>query len=345
MSRVSAKVVLPDGSELRLFAELPHKLRVQSAERRFLLVGDDVFRIDDESVAATAAEAERVRALRWLIDAAAFGPLHRATECVRTGPAEFRLAAAGSAPVELTLRENTLLPSAFGFGGTTVTIVDWLRTSSTWIASELEINALGRCRIRFENASVGWDDNFFVPPATAIARGLVPAPSLTGMPIPGTSVAKRSPTPVVVDGKAARWACVADPGDWPGRVAAYRPLHAELERQGQQIFGFPLLFQEGEKRWLAAPFRQRRDGPAFAAPAGWLLREIPAARWLEVHPADGDLATKLANGERMLGEALRAQGLAAAGPIVAQPFFHLHEGEVSAEKLAAPTVRMAVRLR
>lgn len=345
MARVSAKVVLPDGSELRLYAELPNKLRMQSAERRFLLVGNDVFRIDDETVAATAAEAEHVRALRWLIDAAAFGPLHRATECARIGPARFVLGAAGSAPVELTLRENTLLPSTFAFGGTEVTIVDWLRTPSTWVAREVEIAALGRCRIRFETANVGWDDNFFVPPATAIARGLAPAPGLTGVPSPGTSVAKRSPTPVVVDGKAARWVCVADPGDWPGRVAAYQPLHAELERQGQQIFGFPLLFQEGAQNWLAAPFRQRRDGPAFAAPAGWQLREIPAARWLEVHPADGDLATKLANGQRMLVEALRAQGLVAAGPIVAQPFFHLHEGQVSAEKLAAPTVRMAVQLR
>ncbi|MEO6597625.1 MAG: hypothetical protein ABIP94_23010, partial [Planctomycetota bacterium] len=163
---------------------------------------------------------------------------------------------------------------------------------------------------------------------------------------PGTPVAEsRSPVPILVEGRAASWICVPDEDTWPLRVTAYQPLHEELERQNQFIAGFPYFWQENGKRWLAAPFRQRNDGPAFVAPKQWQVRSVSAQRWLVVYPPDGDLAAKLTAGELMLREALQGQNLTAQTAILAQPWIHLHEGEPSAEKLSSPIVRMSVAVR
>ena len=152
----------------------------------------------------------------------------------------------------------------------------------------------------------------------------------------------RSPVPILVEGKALQWIVFPDPGTWPERVAAYGPVHAEVARQDQQIAGFPLLFADGERRMMGLPFRQRPQGAALVAPKEWTIRSLPASRWLVVYPPDGDLAARLATGEKLLQAELARQDLRATGPIAAQPFLHLHEGEPAADKLTAPIVRVSV---
>jgi hypothetical protein len=345
MAHVAATVTLPDGAALQLFAELPDKLRVQSPAGRFLLVGDAVTRLDALPApgSASAAEAGTVRALGTLLDAAAFGPLHRATGCRRVDATTFALEAPGAPPVTMALRPGTLLPASFARDGATTMIHDYLHTGTTWIARELELAPLGRCRVTFE-AQIDWEPGFFTVPAAPAGATAQPPAGAQRLPMPGNNPEARPPAPVAQAVKALQWIVVADPGDWPGRVAAYRPLHEELERQQQLIAGFPVFFTENGEALLAAPFRQRANGRAFAPPAGWRVRAIDAGTWLVVFPPDGDLAQRLAAGERMLQDALRAQQRTAKGPITAQPYFHLHEGEPPPAKLAAPTVRMAVRV-
>jgi hypothetical protein len=339
MRRLVATVQFADGSPTQLFAELPDKLRVQAADARFLLVGDTIARLDEPERAPTAAEQRRVRLLQALLDAAAFGPLHRAAACRRTGPAAFALTTREGTEVGLELRPGTLLPRALRLPAGTITVLDYLHTPTSWVACELEAPELGRCRVVFDDGAVDWAKDFFALPEAAhapAANGTRITPS--GRPEP------QSATPTSVAVAALRWAVVRDPGDWPGRVAAYRPLHRELERQNQFVAGFPVFWREGDEAWLAAPFRQRESGPAFAAPSDWTVRELPDARWLVVYPRDGDFAQRCAAGERMLRDALAAQHLDARGPITAQPYVHLEEGEPTADKLAAPTVRIAVRI-
>ena len=165
------------------------------------------------------------------------------------------------------------------------------------------------------------------------------------MAVPGAVPETRSPVPVSSETKATRWVCLADPGSWAARVAAYRPVHAELERQRQLIAGFPIFWQEDGKAWMAAPFRQRANGEALQAPKDWQLREVPAGRCLEVWPPADSLEQKLAAGEQLLREALQVQRLSPAGPILTQFYLHLQEGEPPPEKLASPVVRMAVAVR
>lgn len=345
---ISAKVRPAEGMEVQLFAILPDKLRVQEANGSYLLTGDTVFRLGNAEARQPAPEAAaRVRLLRTLLDAATFGPLHRATSCRRTGPHEFELTQPDGSLCKLRLRDHSLLPDSFASAAGEVRIVEYLRTPTTWIAKQLEIDGLGRCGVFLDDRDIDWAPDFFAPPAAA--KGESGAKSERGertrMPVPGPVPESRSEVPVEGDAKATRWVCIADPGNWAARAAAYRPVHAELERQKQLIAGFPIFWQEEGKAWIAAPFRQRPNGPAFQAPKDWQLREVPAGRCLEVWPPGISLDEKRAAGERMLRQALEAKRLSAAGPILTQPYLHLQEGEPEPEKLASPVVRMAVAVR
>ncbi len=341
MDRLVATVTGPDGTETQLFAELPGKLRVQSATGRYLLRDGAVAHFDGDA-AVNADEQGRVRDLRDLLDAAAFGPLHRASGCRRLGKATFALAA-DSGEVGIDLRAGSLLPAALRFGDVTITIDEYVSTPTSHVARVLTHPRLGRCRVVLEQANVAWDADFFAPRGAADAPDRKASPAPGGMRLqPGGSGEKRSPTPQLVTLQPLRHAVVADPGDWPARATAYRPLHDELVRQEQSIAGFPVLWHDERGRWLAAPFRQRADGPAFAPPAGWTVRDVAGGRQLVVYPAAGTLDERVAAGERLLREALAAQQLRALGPITAQPFFHLQEGVPPANKLAAPVVRVAV---
>ncbi len=343
MDRVAATVCLADGTELHLFAMLPDKLRVVANDGTFLLRGDDVYRLGDPAPGtATPAETARIRLLRTLLDAATLSPLHRATGCRRLPLGDFELAEPEGPAWMLRLRDATLLPAMLSSSHGQVRILDYLRTSSTWIVKKAELDGLGVCVVRFDQSGLDWTPDFFaLPTEPKNAAG-----THTRIAAPGSGGAEpQSPTPFLANGLATRWVCVADAGDWTARVAAYKPLHEELVRQDQLIPGFPMFWQEDGKRWLAAPFRQRAGGKPFTAPKDWRIRDVPAGRWLVVYPPDGDLEHRLAAGERLLRDALAAQGLTALGAILAQPFFHLQEGEPAAEKLAAPVVRMSVPVR
>jgi len=339
---IMATVRPAGGTEILLFAILPDKLRVQEANSTYLLTGDTVFHLENAEAKQPAPEAAaRVRRLRTLLDAATFGPLHRATGCRRTGPNEFELTQPDGSLCKLRLRDHSLLPDSFASAAGAVRVVEYLRTPTTWIAKQLELDGLGRCDVVLKLREIDWAPDFFAPPAAAKGeRG-----QRNVMPAPGPLPESRSEVPVEGEAKATRWVCIADPGNWAARVAAYQPVHVELERQKQWIAGFPIFWQEEGKAWIAAPFRQRANGPALQAPKDWQLREVPAGRCLEVWPPAGSLEEKLAAGERLLREALLAKRLSPAGPILTQFYLHLQEGEPSSEKLASPVVRMAIAVR
>ena len=339
LDRIAAVVTLPDGAEVHLFAQLPDQLRTQAQDGSYLLRDDTVLRLgDDGATAATADDAERVRRLRALLDGALLGPLHRAVACTRAGACEWDVTERGGGVVRLALQPGTLLPARLG----DVTFGEHLRTTTTWVAKRSALPGLGDCTLRFTFGDVTWAPDFFTAKPRADAQP-TPLPAHVRMTTqPGEA---RSPVPVLQEQPATAWLVIADPADWPARHAAYRPLHAALEAQDQHVAGFPLLWREGERSWLGAPFRRRADGPAFVVPHGFTVRELPAGRWLVVYPPAGDLTTRLADGERLLRETLAARGLEAAGPIVAQPFVHLQEGVPTDDKLAAPVVRLSVPVR
>jgi hypothetical protein len=339
MDRIDAAVTLPDGTAWRVFARLPDQVRLQSVAGQFLLRSGKLVHLPD-GAEATAAELATATALRDVVDAAALGPLHRATAAARGADGSLVLTQPNGDTAHLVLRDGTLLPARLTLGnGTRVQLPDWTRTPLTWLATAVDTPSLGRCRIEFQLGDITWADDFFALPGAARPR--------TGnqhIVSPGAVAETQSPVPIVVDGKQLQWIVVADPGDWPGRVEAYRPLHAELTAQDQWIAGFPVLFRDRERPFLAAPFRARAGGAEFAAPAGWQLRSFASGKWLVVYPPDGDLAARVQAGERMLQEELQRRQLVARGPITAQPYLHLHQGVPPADKLTAPVVRVAVAI-
>lgn len=338
LDRIAAVVHLPDGSEERLFAQLPDRLRTVGGTGNFLLAQGEVFRLQaDGNQPATAGEAARVRALRTLLDAALLGPLHRARGCRRVGDTTWELPQPDDSVARLELRPGTLLPARLAAVGGDVRIVDYLRTSTTWMVQRAALDGLGECRLHFVFDDVAWAPDFFEPRSEAPATR-----PTTPVRLPAAAGEPQSPVPFVVETAAAHWIVVADPGTWPLRSERYAPLHAELVRQGQQVAGFPILGQDGDQRRLAAPFRGKRGGEPFAAPADWVIRAVPAGRWLVVYPPAGDLAERLADGERRLRAALTTMRLTARGDVIAQPFLRLEEGVPSDDKLAAPVVRMSL---
>lgn len=334
LDRIAAVVRLPDGGEQRLFAQLPYRLRTVGSDGNFLLVGDDARRLlPDGSEAATGAQTERLRRLRTLLDGALFGPLHRARGCRRTAPTAWQLTQQDGSDTRLELRANSLLPARIG----DVRIVDYLRTSTTWMVKRAALDGLGECELQFLFDDLDWAPDFF-----SATPGAAPKPASTVHRLPTAAGEPRSEVPFVVDTPATDWAIAADTGTWLMRSSAYVTLHEELVRQNQHVAGFPILWHDDTGSWLAAPFRRRPQGAAFAAPADWTIRSWPAGRWLVVYPPEGNLRERLADGERRLREALDRQHLRARGAVVAQPFLHLEEGVPDTNQLAAPVVRMSV---
>lgn len=349
MDRIAAELRLSSGTVWRVFAALPHQLRAVGPRGTFLVCDEQVWSLgESQTSAAPAALRAELTALLPLLDAAALGPLHRAIDCRRDGAA-FVLRAADGSETRLQLRPGTLLPAAFVGRGGEVRCLDYLRTSSTWMVARAASAALGEVALTFEQADLDWREDFFTPPASASAPPAPPPASdqtaagqLKWTPGGGE---QRSAEPQLAELRAHRRVLLDDPGSWPDRTAAYREVAAELERQDQALFGFPILFESGGKPLLAVPFRPRRAERGLEPPAGWRVVEVPAGRQLVVFPPHGDLAERRAEGERLLRAALERSGLAASGPVVCQPYLHLEEGEPQAAELLAPVVRSSVPVR
>jgi hypothetical protein len=339
MDRVSARVTDPSGAEWQVHAKLPGILRAQKDATVHLLAGSGLRSFaGDRELPPDAGVEQALTELRTVLDAAALGPLYRTVETKRVDARTFHLKLTDGEALVL-LRTDDLRPEAFRLHGGEVHVTEWLRTSTTWVPRELRIGNGPRWTVHFQLSDVEWAKDFFEPPAAAAPS---PRPSVR---MPGNRPEPRPAMPVRDENRALRWVVVDDPGTWELRAAAYRTRHDVLVEQDQQIAGFASFFTEGGRKYMAVPFRQRPEGRAFEAPAGWELRNLPRTDVLLVFPDAGDYDQKVARGTELLQQALADQGLEAAGPIVAQPYFHLQEGLPPAERLAAPVVRMTVAVQ
>lgn len=335
MQRVKATVTIGGEAPALLQGALPDRARIRAGRREWLVVDGGVRAVDGADVAP--AEARRLRDLLAVVDAAAFGPLYRAVTCARAEGA-YRLVDARGQETQLTLFPQTLLPSSLHRAEDRVDVLEYLRTPTSWVARELAHPRLGPCRVVFEDGGVQFPDGYFDDEAD-----VTPAKNTIRAPLPGAVVEIRSPTPIVVDGKATQLVVLADPGSWAARHEEYRPVVEALQLQDQRIAGFPCLFVDDDRRGLmAAPFRRRGDGPAFDAPADYLLSDVPAGRILLVYPPEGDVDARIAAGRELLERALANRGLTATGPMIAQPFLHLHEATPDDDMLRATPVRVWV---
>lgn len=339
MDRVSALVTDPSGAEWQVHARLPGSLRAQQGATVHLLV-DGTLRsfAGDRQLPPDTGVQQTLTELRTVLDAAALGPLHRTVEARRVDARSFHLKLTDGEALML-MRADDLRPEAFRTSGGEVHVTDWLRTSTTWIPRKLRVGEGPEWTVRFQLSDVEWAANFFEPPAAAgtVAKAAVR--------MPGNRAEPRPALPVRDENRAMRWVVVDDPGTWELRAERYRTHHDALVEQDQQIAGFVSFFTEGTRKCMAVPFRQRPEGKAFGAPAGWEVRNLPRTDVLLVFPDAGDYEQKVARGTELLQQALTDQGLEAAGPIVAQPYFHLQEGLPPAERLATPVVRMTVAVR
>lgn len=332
------------GARYTISASLPDRLRTAGPNGAYLLLGDSAWRLDGE--APTTAEAtarEWLLGMRDFVDAVALGPLYRAISATGDGGAfGYGLVDAQGRPSRLHLQPGLALPASLTVGGHTIDCHAFLRTSATWMVSSAGHPSLGRVAVAFERSGVIWSPEFFARPVLRPGDGAA-TEALPRIVLPGQAGGEtRSPVPTAGRAAALQLLVVDDPGDWAARAAAFAPLYAELERQNQRSAGFPMLFADGERPLLAAPFRQRPGGAPFAPPSGWEVRAWPEQELLVVYPPDGDFAARCADGERQLREALVSSGRRATGPIVTQPFLHLQDGEPPAAKLASPVVRCSV---
>ena len=335
MQRIKASVSLGDEAPMLVQSALPDRARIRAGQTEWLVVEGRVSSRDGAEV--RPSEAQRLRDIVTVVDAAAFGPLYRAASCARSGDA-YELVDPGGGRTQVTLYPQTLLPSSFHLKEDRVDVLDYLRTPTSWVARELAHPRLGPCRVVFEDGGVQFPAGYFDEPG-----GAAPTHDTIRAPIPGAVVERRSPTPIIVDGKATQLVVLSDPGSWAGRHDAYRPVVDELQRQGQRIAGFPCLFVDEDRRGLmAAPFRRRDGGRPFDAPADYRLSGVPAGRILVVYPPEGDVDARVEAGRRLLQRALANRGLTATGAMIAQPFLHLQQAAPTDDKLRAAPVRVWV---
>jgi hypothetical protein len=341
MHSVFAIVTLPDGGAEQVAVELPAALRTAGPAGQFVLNGGEAAAIGAAPRPATPAETAHLLALRELLAVATLDPLRHATSCRRVAAAAVALGGAEGSATRLELRPGTLLPQRFVFSSGAVTIDDWLRTPVAWMPARLTHPRLGTCQVRFERSGVRWEPDHFAP--------ATPAPPSLDDParirIAAGAIQQRSAAPQLEAARATNWLVLDDPGDWAERAAVYRPLQDALLTEGQQIAGFPILTRIDGRDAFVIPFRPRSGTALPPVAASRRVLQLAAGHELVVHPTTGDFAERRAEGERLLRAALAAQGLEADGAIRCQPWLHLDEGTPDAAALAAPTVRMSVRLR
>ncbi len=345
--RFAAQVTLPDGSKAKAFGSLPQRLRIEWPDGRIHLVdGDRAFAAARDGAAAQQlgdADAARAFAMRRMLDAATLGPVRRAVACQRTGPHAFELAQSHGSSWRVELRPDALLVASLAEqrndNAAEVKVLGHLRTTTTRIVNAADAAPLGACAIRFDAVGFAWDESMFDEASTPSSEAPTQTPTFTvGAP-------QRPAEPTIESVRPARWLLVDDPGTWQGRAAAVARWTAELKANGQSAAGFAgVLLDDGAAR-LVVPFRPGKDGKSFAPPADAFVREAPTARALAVYPPAGDFAARASRGAQQLREALAARGLTADGPILAQPFLHLDEGEPDAKSLEQPVVRVSVAIR
>lgn len=347
MQQVKVSVTLPDARRIQVQADLPDRARVFWGTRDYLWTDQQLSRLDAGKANATAIEREANRALIpalvRIADAIAFGPLYRASKCQRRGE-DFVLTEPSGATTTLQLHEQTLLPKALIYGDETVRFDGYLRTKTSWVVNRVSTAALGTCDAIFDDGGVLFPADFFQQPNQPAESATPGAPPLS-MTAPGTVRERESATPILETGKAMQWVVLAAGDDWTRRHELYTPVHQELEAQNQQIFGFPMLWQEDDQQLLGVPFRTREDGKEFAAPEGWQIRNSPETKLLVVYPPNGTVAERIRDGSAQLLRAATNRSLQTIGPIVAQPFIHLHRGVPDSAKLKNCKVRVSVRIQ
>lgn len=345
MQQVKVTITLPDQRRLLIQADLPDRARVSEAKRDYLLRDGEVHRIDkageQESAQARAASDQFVKQLVRIVDATSFGPLNRATSCSKDGD-HFVLTDKAGTQTLLHLFESTLLPRSFTYGKQVVRFDDYLRTKTTWVVNKATLSPLGTCEVFYEDGGILIPKGFFDVPAVG---GKEDPGARVRMTAPGNVREQESTTPMLVAGRAAKWVLLEPSASWAERHENYVPVHAELEHQNQQIFGFPMLWQEGGSSRFAIPFRQRKNGPQLQAPPDWQIAGSDRTRMLVVYPDKGSVEDRIRTGSALLQRALINQKLKALGPIIAQPFIHLHRDTPDAAKLNDCKVRMSVRVR
>jgi hypothetical protein len=343
MGQVRVAITLPSKRRLVVQADLPDRARVHEGKRKFLVIDQKVYRLDNGAASEAAAEREanrsRIQPLLRMVDAIAFGPLYRAIKCDRAGD-DFVLTDKHGTTTTLQLHTNTLLPRALIYADNqTVRFDDYRRTNSTWVVKKATLAPLGTCETFFEDGGLTFSSNFFTPPGAQA----IPGEQFHITP-PGVVRESESSNPIKVIGKAVQWVVLAVGDDWAQRHELYAPVHAELEEQNQRIFGFPMIWRRDGQKLLGAPFKMRDGGKAFIAPAGWELASSPQTIQLVVYPPSGNVAERIETGTAQLRRAVANRKLKMIGPIVAQPFVHLHEGAPGKSKLANCKVRVSVRI-
>lgn len=347
MQQVKVAVTLPNERRLLVQADLPDRARVGEARNDFLLQDGKVHRLSKpDGNDPDDGDLLLIEPLVRIVDAASFGPLYRATSCRRDGEHFVLMDQAGTKTL-LHLFEGTLLPRSFTYGTQAVRIEDYLRTSSTWVVKKATLAPLGTCGVFFEDGGILIPSGFFDVPAEGTKKD--PNENMR-MTAPGTVRERESTTPILIDGRAAKWvlleACDGWTADaWTKRHESYLPVYEELERQKQQIFGFPMLWQEDGHSRFGIPFRQRKDGPVVQARPEWRIGGSSPTRMLVVYPDKGSVEDRARVGTSLLQRALVNRKLKAVGPIVAQPFVHLHNGPPDTAKLNDCKVRMSVRVQ
>ena len=344
MDQVLLQVTLPTGTVAQVQGRLPDRLRVQSTDGSTLLLRDGVAYAlrDGTAVALQGEDLARAKAIALLCDAAALGPLHRATGVERTGPVAFALAQPDGSKWALYLQPSTLLIDRLRGPLGEVRVLEHLHTATTWMVRRAETAPLGACTVQFVSNDVAIDDQAFaLPNETRTA----PAPEQKPASNNRMGGEARPKAPQLDTQKAVSWLICNDPGDWAQRAAIVQERAAALATAAQKLAGFPAYFRDGDRAYIGIGFRAQASGTTWSPPKDWEVRTEESGRVLVVFPEGDRFEARVQRGGELLRAALTAQNLEAIGPIQAQPYLHLEERLPAADKLANPVVRMSVRIR
>ncbi len=302
-----------------------------------LLVADKGWRHQgkQQAVDLDKNEVQKLQDLHALLGAMLLLPLYQAERVEQKSSKVFALMQKAGAVWRLELDEEGLPKILQGPAGK-VSFLDYLHTGAgTILPKEVILGEQGRWQVKLNTSNLRLPADYWRNPNDKTSKATQQRIINGGQARPSKPVLQTLP--------AVQALRLADAKTWPERMQNLLQQFQALAAQGQSSADLPWWYEDQGKAFWAIPFMPEKDRE-YLPKDGQVIIQRPAQRVAVVYPPKGNMAEARRQGEAMLREFAKAQGLKPQGSLRVIPYVMPEKGAPSKEQLQALVIRVELPL-